>query len=335
LENLRCVIPSTGEVDLVTLPAEPLPESGLRLRTDYSLVSPGTEGAMYSGTHIGFPDPENLYAKYPFHPGYAAVGTVIEVGSAAPGFAHGDRVYWYGRHERIGVVDARKSVVVKPPVGLDSTHVPFVRLAQVSYTALAATEGMKAGVVAVVGLGMIGNFAAQLYRAAGAKVYAFDTVEERCRLARACGIEHAVRVEGDLVEAVRGACGNEAIDVVVEATGIGMLVEPCLRCVGYHGTVVLLGSPREKATIDIYKFIHRPATRLVGAHVNLVPVVSDTRKDQRRVTADILAAMADGGFIVAPLLSAIVTPDRLKEAYEALESCKSEKIGVLLDWRDF
>jgi threonine dehydrogenase-like Zn-dependent dehydrogenase len=205
-----------------------------------------------------------------------------------------------------------------------------------SYTALAATEGMKADVVAVVGLGMIGNFAAQLYLATGARVYAFDTVEERCRLARACGIENAVRVEGDLVDTVRHTCGDETIDVVVEATGIGALAEPCLRAVGYHGTVVLLGSPREKATIDIYKFIHRPATRLVGAHVNLVPVRSDTGRDQRMVTADILAAIAEGRFVVAPLLSAVVRPDELRETYEALEAGRMRRsvscsTGVMSD----
>jgi threonine dehydrogenase-like Zn-dependent dehydrogenase len=288
---------------------------------------------MFAGTHIGFSDPENAYAKYPFLPGYTAVGEAIEVGPAVAGIARGDLLYAYGKHERIGTASTTKSVVLKPPASLDPAHIPFVRLAQVSYTALVASEGAPAGIVAVIGLGMIGNFAAQIYQRAGARVIGFDTLEARCAWARACGIREVSRVEGDLVEAVLAATGGERAALTVEATGNGALVESCLRTVGFRGTVVLLGSPRQKATIDVYKFIHRPAARLVGAHVNLVPTVSETGLDQRAVTRELLDAMAAGEIIVAPLLSRIVDPLELEATYVALEERREEVVGVLLDWQ--
>lgn len=333
MENLRCVIPEIHQVALECLDIAPLQWGEVRVKTHYSLVSPGTEGAMFNRTHIGFPDPENTYAKYPFYPGYAAVGEIVEISQGAKGFGLGDVVYYYGRHEKLGTANTLKSVVLKVPEKLDLRLVPFARLAQVAYTSLAATKGCPGnGIVAVVGLGMIGNFAAQLYRRAGAAVYAFDALQARVDWAKACGLPNCFMVDGDLAGAIAAATGGERPKIVVEATGVGALVEACLKALAYNGTVVLLGSPREPATINVYKWIHRTAARLVGAHVNLVPLMSEDSENQVKVTADILEAMTKGNLTAEPLLSRIIEPAALEENYHALEKHKDRLIGVLIDW---
>lgn len=53
------------------------------LETCYSLISPGTELALYMGTHMGLKNPASTWAKYPFHPGYAAIGRVVARGAHA------------------------------------------------------------------------------------------------------------------------------------------------------------------------------------------------------------------------------------------------------------
>jgi 2-desacetyl-2-hydroxyethyl bacteriochlorophyllide A dehydrogenase len=333
LKNLRSAILGVRDVTFQEIDLPTLSADQVRVRTHYSLISPGTEVAMFNGSHIGFADPENRYAKFPFLPGYSAIGEVIEMGNEVSHLKAGDHIYYYGKHERIGTAETRTSVVLIPPAGIDPKHVPFVRLAQVSYTALAASEGVPAGLVAVVGLGMIGNFAAQLYQRAGATVFAFDTLQARCDWAKACGIANVVKVDGDLVEAILGATGGSKAALVVEATGVGALAAKCLEAVGFRGKVVLLGSPREPVTINSYKLLHRPCASLIGAHVNLVPVVSDSALDQRAVTRELLEAIAVGELIVAPLLSSVVRPMDLANSYNALENRKDEVIGILLDWR--
>jgi 2-desacetyl-2-hydroxyethyl bacteriochlorophyllide A dehydrogenase len=332
LKNLRSAIQSVRNVTFEEIELPALSADQVRVRTHYSLISPGTEVAMFNGSHIGFGDPENRYAKFPFLPGYAAIGEVIETGTEVSHLKPGDHIYYYGKHERIGIAETRTSVVLVPPAGIDPKHVPFVRLAQISYSALAASEGAPVGFVAVVGLGMIGNFAAQLYQRAGATVFAFDTLPARCDWAKACGIANVVKVDGDLAEAILGATGGSKVALAVEATGVGALAEKCLQVVGFRGKVVLLGSPREPVTINSYKLLHRPCASLIGAHVNVVPVVSETALDQRAVTRELFGAMAAGELIVAPLLSGVVRPMALADSYDALESRKDEVIGVLLDW---
>ena len=64
------------EVDL----PDPGPEQVL-VRTEASFVSPGTELAVYTGTHQWLQDPSLPDWKFPFRPGYSAAGEVVAVGA--------------------------------------------------------------------------------------------------------------------------------------------------------------------------------------------------------------------------------------------------------------
>src|SRR5205814_5335505 len=56
------------------------------VRTEASFVSPGTELAVYTGTHQWLKDPNLPDWKFPFRPGYSAAGTVAAVGAAVEGW---------------------------------------------------------------------------------------------------------------------------------------------------------------------------------------------------------------------------------------------------------
>src|SRR5712692_3489944 len=66
--------------------------------TEASAVSPGTELAVYTGTHQWLKDPNLPDWKFPFRPGYSAAGTVAAVGSDVQGWKAGDRVSFPGNH---------------------------------------------------------------------------------------------------------------------------------------------------------------------------------------------------------------------------------------------
>ncbi|ODT82230.1 MAG: hypothetical protein ABS76_08205 [Pelagibacterium sp. SCN 64-44] len=329
MKTLRCVIPAAGQVALETIDLPDLAAGQVRLRTLYTLISPGTELALFNGTHIGLPNPDNLFAKYPFAAGYAAIGTVEA--SENDSFAIGDVLYFQGKHQAVQVVDPATQILERVPEGVDLTHAPFARLAQIANTGLAVLDGQTGGTVVVIGLGLVGNLAAQLFQRQGARVHAFDTLAPRCDWARQCGLESASQVTGNLVETVEAVVGGKA-NTSIEATGIGALANDCLQMVGDRGTVVLLGSPRDKVSIDTYHLIHRPGARLVGAHERMVPLFAKTGLDQRQVSRDMLAALADGSLKAGPLLSKIVAPADLAASYRDLETRKHDVLGVLLDW---
>ncbi|MDX1522534.1 MAG: alcohol dehydrogenase catalytic domain-containing protein, partial [Anaerolineae bacterium] len=83
-----------------------------------SLISVGTELAIYSGTHIGYSMPHPPFRLMPHHPGYALVGRVTAVGQAVTEFQPGQRVMMAVSHGTVGVADVRKTGIVALPEAL-------------------------------------------------------------------------------------------------------------------------------------------------------------------------------------------------------------------------
>src|SRR5713101_6397474 len=68
------------------------------VRTEVSAISPGTELAVWTGTHQWLKDPNLPDWKFPFRSGYSAAGTVVEVGAQILDIKPGDRVSYPGNH---------------------------------------------------------------------------------------------------------------------------------------------------------------------------------------------------------------------------------------------
>src|SRR5437588_27240 len=68
------------------------------VQTAVSAVSPGTELAVWTGTHQWLRDPNLPDWKFPFRSGYSAAGTVAAVGADSKGWKPGDRVSYPGNH---------------------------------------------------------------------------------------------------------------------------------------------------------------------------------------------------------------------------------------------
>src|SRR5437763_12909641 len=88
IEARRIVFPAIRQAawERVPLPSpERLGPHEALVRATCTLVSAGTEIAIYSGAHIGYPVPGATYPRLPFHPGYAFAGTVEALGSALAG----------------------------------------------------------------------------------------------------------------------------------------------------------------------------------------------------------------------------------------------------------
>ena len=127
--NQRCCIsgPFTVVMEAGDLP--PLQPGQVLARTCYSLISPGTELAMYTHSHVGFSDPNNKFAKYPFYPGYAGVGEVVAAGEGAS-FGPGDRLFYRSPHQQYTVLTPERDNVQPAPTSIPATWVPFARMAQ-------------------------------------------------------------------------------------------------------------------------------------------------------------------------------------------------------------
>lgn len=335
--SIRARFPAAYQVEMEEAPvaARPGPQQ-LLVKTLYSLISPGTELAMYTQTHIGFKDPTNTYAKYPFYPGYTAVGRIEVAGAEVQGFASGETIFYSGRHQAYSLVAPDQDIVLVVTQGVPLTRVPFARMAEIAFTSLFMSDLRPGDTVAVLGLGLVGNLAAQLFQLHGARVIGVDLVPFRRELAVQAGIEQTVAAEQeDAVDAVREWAGDDGPHIVVEATGTPQLVAPALAMAREKGEVILLGSTRGTVELDVYNLIHRRGVSLKGAHGRLVPrrsLAGET--DLVAVDKRMLQWLHEGKLKVDHLLTEKVPPTQseVERAYQSLLNAKDRSMAIVIDW---
>ncbi len=354
LQGRRLVFPGRRRclLEPFTIEVGALGAGQVLLQTEISLMSTGTELANYSGLDPGVDRPGSWNA-YPWRPGYAAVGRVLRLGPAAarqlPELRPGDRVFSITPHASHAVVDVggrsvfRLASVEGEASGDDPRRLILVRMASVAMTALRLSRGAAPGGTAVVlGLGLVGNFAAQLFALAGLRVLAFDPAPRRVALARACGIRDAEDLTGEGARRrVLEWTGGVGADVVVEAIGNPRLIPGAVRMCRRLGEVILLGSPRGPMTEDtgeLWSEIHHRGISVVGALEWLLPFKEaeagrgSSGFSIERNYHTLIGWVRDGSLRVDGLLSYVVAPEACQETYDGVLADRNAYMGIAFDW---
>ena len=156
-----------------------------------SVISPGTELAHYRGESLGGPLPPAQHPYQPFYPGYAMVGTVLAAGPDS-GLVVGTSVLSHTLHQSLVRFDPRQRVCLPLPAGIDLDVAPFARLSQIGGISLLLTPARPGDTVAVIGLGPVGNLAAQLAQTLGYRVVSVEPSPGRRHAARCSGLSTVV-----------------------------------------------------------------------------------------------------------------------------------------------
>lgn len=330
MRALSVVFPGVRRVELRAQARPSVGAGAVLVRAEHTLISPGSELALYEGTHSALNDPENLFAKYPHQPGYAAVGRVEESGASVAAPAPGERILFLGRHETWSVLQARDSIWVRAPADLPVEKLLFARLVQIAATGAFCLRSRPERAV-VLGAGLIGILAAQVLRAQGVReIVVQDVNGARLALAARCGLRGALGEGLSLAASVR-ELGAEP-DAIIEATGVPGLVPPALAAVRRRGDVVLLGSPRGSAEIDLYKLLHRKGLALMGAHEAMLPDRAPPGSPSRQALLEqAVEWLRRGDVVVDGLMTDVVRPDELPAVYERISADKNV-LGVVVAW---
>ncbi len=313
--------------------------SQVLIATEASAISAGTELAVYTGIHQWLKDPNRTWPKFPFVPGYSAVGHIIAMGPNATGFNVGDRVIYPGRHESHAIVDLSRSEALLFPIGpsLSAPVAACAVLTRFPFTALVQSGTILGQSVAVFGLGMIGQFALRMFAAAGANpLIGIDPVAHRRKLAENTpGVRTIDPTDGDLKEALRAANNGLLPDIVVEATGVPNTVKAAMSSVVDGGKVIMVGSPRGIAgDVDFYYDLHGRSIQLIGAHGTALGVEP---RDKFPFTRDrgirtIVHFLETGRVTFDDLLTHHVHGSEAGAMYDGLLNQRDDFIGVTLHW---
>lgn len=315
-------------------------DEGVVIRTRYSVISRGTELDLYTCQMHGRGDNAQWY---PLLPGYLPCGEVIEVGSGVTHLKVGDLAIAsnlfegfdqryccaWGGHCEYAVVSRQSHPwhaaerALKVPGGIAPEHAPLAVLGAVARKGVETkVRPAKGETVLVVGQGVIGNFAAQLCRLAGARVIVADLEETRLAISRQCGIEETLNASAEpLAGAVARLTDGRGPEIVIDVTGETKVLAELLRIVRVGGRLHAQGMYLEELSL------YFPET-LFGRDLTL----SSTCGEQPADAASVLELMAEGRLVYQPMLTDVMPVSSATEAYQRVHDRPDEVMTLALKW---
>lgn len=320
----------------------PPAENQILVAAEVSAVSPGTELAVYTGTHQWLLDPKLPDWKFPFRSGYSAAGTILAVGNKVTGWQPGDRVSYPGNHASAELLTLghERGRLWKLPENLD-----FEKAALACILRYGLGASIRAGLTlgrsaAVLGLGMIGQASLRCLIAAGANpVIGLDAVRMRREAALAAGADLALDPQDPNFRQQFNDClGTRGAEIIADATGVPDAIPLAMSLACDAGQVVVVGSPRGKAKdVNFYDDLHRRYIEVTGAHGNMLFEPSHARLagawDINKAQTWLLASLAAGRLNLNGLITHRLQPTELGDAYEGLLKNKEEFLCVVLHWK--
>jgi predicted dehydrogenase/threonine dehydrogenase-like Zn-dependent dehydrogenase len=148
--------------------------------------------------------------------GYSAAGVVLEVGDGVEGLAPGDRVACGGEGaNHAEILSVPKNLVARIPDGVPFDEAAYATIGAIALHGVRQADAGLGEWVGVVGLGLVGQLAARIARAAGCRVVGIDLDVAAVELVRSAGISAFVREGAGLGEAVRSLTGGLGFDSVL------------------------------------------------------------------------------------------------------------------------
>lgn len=239
------------------------------VRPHYSLISSGTETADLHQEGIVKEVAENpshlrmvwdvmkaqgplrtiseVQAKFSAYAalGYSGAGVLVEKHPSVSEFEIGDRVAYGGEGTGHGeTILTGRNLAVKVPEAVPFEQACFTTLGSIAMNAVRISEISVGDVVAVIGLGLVGQLVAQLVRAQGGVVIAIDLKMDRVEIARELGADQALSGGVSVAEEVNALTGGRGVDCAIVAAA-AKSAGPCqqaIRICRDRGRVVIVGA---------------------------------------------------------------------------------------------
>lgn len=217
MKRLVALIKGTGEVVTREEKVPELKMNEVLIKVHASLISPGTEIGAVKNFRAN-PDPK----KEAFAFGYANSGEIIKVNGDCKGLKPGMRVAAMGGgaalHANYACVPV--NLVVPIPDNVTCAQASYACLGATSLQSVQRTVPQLGEYGIILGLGIVGNLAAQLSMLNGARVIAWDGIASRIKTARKCGIEDIADFKKvDTVEASKAFAAPYGADFAIMAFG--------------------------------------------------------------------------------------------------------------------
>ncbi len=242
-------IAKNGEVKMIEEAIPELQDNEVLIEVHASLISPGTEMSCVRDRRIKT-DENGQDIKF----GYSNAGIIIAMKGEVKGLEVGMRVAAMGAGKALHTNYACVPVNLVVPLADNVTfeQAVYASLAATSLQAVRRTKPELGEYGLVLGLGIVGNLAGQLYQLSGARVLGWEALSMRSRIAKKCGIENVNFLKCDGEQAAKDFAAPYGMDFALFAFGgdgekAFMSVKKCMKVSAdghAMGRVVLVGGCR-------------------------------------------------------------------------------------------
>ena len=362
----------TGVVEVRDVPVPTLQDSFILVRNAVSLISAGTERSIIQTGKMNLfqkararPDlvrrvmkmiqrqglaqtadvvRERLNAVSPL--GNSCAGSVIAVGGAVEGIRPGDRVACggagYANHADIVAVP--KNLVAAVPDGVSDAAAAFTTIGAIALQGVRLAEPKLGETFLVLGLGLVGQIAAQLLRANGCTVIGSDPDQDLVARAETIGAI-GIKTDEDAVATCMALTQDQGVDGVIVCAGTksNQPIELSGDVTREQGRVIVIGAVGMDIPRDEYyrKEIRVVISRSYGpgrydpdyeVHGHDYPYGYVRFTEGRNMQA-FLGLVASGAVRLDDLISHRFDIERAVEAFDLVEGKTGESsIGVLLEY---
>lgn len=258
-----------GKISLADLPEPKCIKNHLLIKTNFSLISAGTEKML-----IDF-GKANLLSKAQQHPdkvsqvldkiksdglistisavnrkleepiplGYCNVGVVIGTGDGVKGFSVGDRVVSNGPHAEL--FNVGQNLTVKIPNSVSDEEAVFSVLGAVGMQSVRLINPLIGETICVVGLGLLGHLIVKILVANGCNVIVIEKNQDRLSqienkyVTKIC-IKKDVNVNS-IIENVTNGYGVDSV-IIATATNSNEPLKNSIDIVKQNGKIVIVGT---------------------------------------------------------------------------------------------
>ncbi|MEX2541671.1 MAG: zinc-binding alcohol dehydrogenase [Trueperaceae bacterium] len=269
--------------------------------------------------------------------GYEEVGEVIELGADVGGVALGDRVYGAWGHRSRHVVSEEYAKQRILPAALESVLGIFSQIGAISLNGVHDARIRVGETVAIFGLGVPGQIAAQLAKRSGARVVGVDLIVERLELAVASGAVDVIvdASEGGVAETIRELTEGRGADVAIEASGSTRALNEAVRSVAYSARVVALGFFQGNAEgLFLGEEFHHNRVNIVCSQIFGVDPELSYRWNQLRLIHTGIRLQAEGALQLKSLITHEYPYSQAAEAFRILDQEPAGALQVVLDFSD-
>lgn len=317
-----------------------------RVRSDPDLVGKAIDVAKREGVSSAL-SAVRAQAQAKLAPlGYSSSGVVIEAGRNVTDISTGHRVACAGAGyaSHADLIAVPRNLVCVVPEGVDFDEAAFTTLGAIAMQGIRRAQVQLGDNVIVIGLGLLGQIACQILKAAGASVIGIDPVKERAELAGELGANICLVSGKDIVSKALEHTGGIGADSVIiyAATSRSEPVRQAMHMARKKGRVVVVGvvgmelewSPFYEKELDLLiscsygpgRYDPRYEEKGIDYPVEYV------RWTENRNMQEFLSLLRERKIDVARLVTHTFPIEEAKEAYTTLDTAESKPIAVLFKY---